>query len=270
MENKKPVITGQTPRAAAPQRPVATAGARPAAASINHAAAGARPATAASSKTAMAAKVPQPTVSASAAGTSKKKSNKNLPLIIGICGAIVALVVVIILAIAFGNRGKGEGSESGAGSGGPTNNTSQTTLATEEDGKVTKETLDKYTEVAIDGYQKVDDNEISSDVVLVHVKNTSDEVQSLAIIISAEDRDGNLLDTSALYAERIQPGETQNFQAFVYTVMTPDQMKNATYKVYKASTYEAPTPEASEGTEVIETVEATEETSEETPAETNE
>ena len=243
---KPATVTAKSTVSPAATQPTTTP-ARPAAAPTNTASAEARP----------------------AATKSDKKSNKNLPLIIGACVAIVVLVVAIILAVAFSNRSQGEGANSGSESVGPTNNTSQTLAPTEEDDKTTKETLDQYAEVTIDGYQKVDDNEISSDVVPVHIKNISNETQSLAIIISAEDRDGNILDTSALYAEGIQPGDTQHFQAFVYTVMTPEQMQNATYKVYKASTYQAPTHEASENTEVTEAIETVEEIPTETPAETD-
>ena len=53
--------------------------------------------------------------------------------------------------------------------------------------------------------------------------------------------DGNeIVDKHFIYAEHLEPGATQNFDAFINTPLTPEDLKKATYKVYKAERY---TPE---------------------------
>ena len=174
----------------------------------------------------------------------KSKKGLNKKSILGIGIAVVVVIALIIFAIIMANQPKNNtegGSDEEA-------TTPYIETTTEEDDRITKETLDKYAEVTVDGYKKVDNNEISSDVVIVHVKNISEEQTSLAIAIVAEDNDGKVVDISYLYAEGIAPGETQEFQTFVYTKMTPDQMQNVKYKVYKANTYQAPVPSDTEET----------------------
>lgn len=183
--------------------------------------------------------------------TSKsKKSNNKRKIMFACCIAlsVVAIIAVVLLVV---NNKKGD-------NGGVDGEASQNVSTSEEEARVTKDTLDKYTEITIEGYKEVNDNPVTNAAVIVSVKNVSEETVSLAIVMAAMDDNDNVLDTSSIYAEGIQPGQTHTFETFVYTTLTPEQLKNAKYKAYKASTYEAPTP--SDG----ETVEAP---AEETPAE---
>lgn len=110
---------------------------------------------------------------------------------------------------------------------------------TEETQRITDETVQKYADIKVEGYQDVDTESFTGKAVVVTVRNSSNETVSLAITMGAYDSDGNLLDTSSLYAEGIQPDQTNTFNTFVYTELTPEQMQSATFKVYKATTYDA-------------------------------
>ena len=252
METKKSPTINPKPSTEAVKKPAPTAVHRPAVANMPKLSvkpAEAKPEAKAAQPTIVSKPVEHPITSASnnipkpesIVTKKEKKSHKksiNKKTILGIGIAAVVIIALIILAITIANQPHGN-TEGDTGE--ETVQTIEPT--TEEENKITKETLDKYAEVTIDGYKKVDNNEISSDVVIVHVKNISEEQTSLAIAVVAEDNDGKVLDISYLYAEGITSGETQEFQTFVYTKMTPEQMQNAKYKVYKANTYEAPVPE---------------------------
>ncbi|MBR3139016.1 hypothetical protein IKG38_03365 [Candidatus Saccharibacteria bacterium] len=182
----------------------------------------------------------KPTTSSETNKKTKKdtKNGKGKAIIIGVC-IVVVIAIIIAIIIATTRGGNGSGEETGD------QDASTPTVAnvTEDEIKATKETLEKYAEVTVDGYKHEDGHEISEDIVKVHVKNISDEQTALHIVIVAQDKDGNSLDVSHLYAEGIRPGETQDFDAFVYTTLTPEQMKTATYKVCTAATYEVDYPE---------------------------
>lgn len=110
---------------------------------------------------------------------------------------------------------------------------------TEEINAITKETIDKYAEVTIEGYKEVDDNSLSGKAVVVKVQNKSEEIVSLAIDIGAYDNDDNVMETSSLYAEGMEPGQIYSFNTFVYTELSEEQLRTAKFKVYRASTYNA-------------------------------
>ena len=176
-------------------------------------------------------------------GDDSKGSNKKTIFIIG--GVVVLAIIIGILIAVFIPKGDpGATSDDGGNSSvGPTS---------EEEAKITKETLEKYVEVKIDGYKKSENNPVSKDVVAVSVKNISDKTISVAVEIGAFDGDDNMLETSSLYAEGLRSGDTQPFELFAYTQMTPDQMQKVTYKVYKAWTY---TPEGATYDEETTTIE---------------
>ena len=133
-------------------------------------------------------------------------------------GVIIVVVVVLLLVLL---PKKDQPEETGG---------SETPVATVDDGD-------------IEGYKKVDDNEISSDIVAVSIKNKSDQKVSIEVMIGAYDEDDALMEVSSLYAENSEPGVTQEFQLFPYTNLTPEQLQTATYKVYRAKTY-VPDPNA--------------------------
>lgn len=180
-----------------------------------------------------------PVSSANSKKASKKggKDNKKGKIVLfGICVAVIIIAIIAIIIVTTRGDGTYPTDEQDGG-------TPAVAEVTEDEIKKTKETLDKYAEVTVDGYKQEEGHEISEHIVKVHVKNISEEQTSLHIVIVANDKDGNALDVSHLYAEGIRPGETQEFDTFVYTTMTPEQMKAATYKVYTADTYEVNIPE---------------------------
>lgn len=173
------------------------------------------------------------------------KKNKNIFLILGALILIVVIVVVVIIL----NSNKTDNAATEASDVEVVEGEPSQPETTEEEDKITKETLDKYTEVTVEGYKEADETPSGNPAVLVTVKNTSEEATSLAIVIAALDSDENVLDTSSLYAEGIAPGQVQTFELFSFSELKPDQLKSAKYKVFKASTYETP---ESNGEDIVE------------------
>lgn len=173
--------------------------------------------------------------SASAAKAHKAKAEKGnsklwiiVAVVVAVC-VIVGVVVAIMLTRGQGGEGGGESSDE--------QGSSVIEENSEEVQKITQETINKYAEVKVEGYMDVEDNPVTNKAVVVTVKNISDEVVSLAITLGAFDKDGNVLETSSVYAEQIQPGQTHKFDTFVYTELTPEQLNAADIKVYRANTY---------------------------------
>lgn len=162
-------------------------------------------------------------------------SKKKRGLLYG-CGALILAAIIVIAIVVINNNssnnepaGDEEFGESLSVVDGPT----------EEENQVTKETLDKYTEVTIEGYKDGDESQYENGAVAVSVRNTSNEAVSLEIVIAATDDKGNVLETTSLYAENVGPGETNYFEVFTTSTLTADQLRSAKYKVFKASTYES-------------------------------
>ena len=171
-------------------------------------------------------------------------SNTKKYILFSILGILICIGVGVALAMRDNGDNPGTG-ESGTSTTTQDELSEETKRVTEETKRVTEETINKYADITVEGYKEVEDGSLSSKAVVISVKNHSDEVTSLAIVMGAYDSDGNLLDTSSLYAEGIQPGQTHVFNTFVYSKLSPEQLESVTYKVYKASTYEAPNAESS-------------------------
>ncbi len=165
---------------------------------------------------------------ASKANTAPRASNKpNKNIIIAVVVAFI-IIAAIVVAIIINNKNN-EPNSLGEG-------TSAQSLISEEEKRITEETLKKYAEVTIDGYQDVNDPNTKKAVV-VNVKNISNETTSLAVTIGAYGKNDNLLETSSTYAENIEPGQSVTFNTFIFTDLTEDQLNSATFKVYTAKTY---------------------------------
>ena len=191
----------------------------------------------------------------------KKKINTKY-IIIAAITIVICVGIGIVAALLLRGSGSGDGNSDT-----PVDTNTPVEENTEETQRITDETIKKYADITVEGYQDVDNESFTGKAVVVTVRNSSDETVSLAITMGAYDSEGNLLDTSSLYAEGIQPDQTNTFNTFVYTELTPEQMRSATFKVYKASTYDAQGGETTiveEGTEVITpTEETTDESAEE-------
>ena len=92
----------------------------------------------------------------------------------------------------------------------------------------------------VKGYQHIDTENGGYNAVVIEVKNRGDKRTSLAIDVVARNKDDNtVLDTSSMYAEGIEPGQTYTFYTFVYSKVPADQLKEAKFDIYKANTYNA-------------------------------
>lgn len=148
--------------------------------------------------------------------------------------AVIALVTTIIIIIVNQNSEPPKPAET-------VENAADEEELTEEMIATTKKTLDETATVEVLGFRQMEDDDGVHNVVGVRVTNSGDKTTSLAIEIAAKDAEGNILDKSSLYAEGINPGQVYDFNLFVFTTLTAEQLQSAKYEVYKASTYEAPT-----------------------------
>lgn len=154
--------------------------------------------------------------------------NKKFYFLLAGIVVFVAVITATILSNVF--RGGEENEDS-------TPKISIDTLSTEEENALTKQVLEKYVDATIEGYQKVENDQGLNDVVVINIKNISDEKTNLALDVVALDDDGNVLDKTSLYAEGIEPGQTQIFQAFALSELAPEQLQAAHYEIYRAKTY---------------------------------
>ena len=162
---------------------------------------------------------------------------KKLPFIIlVIIAIIVAITVLVVLVVLHNNQ---------------TNNTEQTTINTDilndpnsveaktakEQQEITENTLKQYAEVEVEGYQQTENESGSFNAVVTKVKNISDKRVSIAVDIVAKDQAGNILDTGSLYAEGIEPEQTQIFRLFTLSSLSPEELQTAKYEVSRAYIY---------------------------------
>lgn len=159
---------------------------------------------------------------------AEKKNKLWIFIVIGIVLAAVAVIVALVIRNLPGNSNEGIGM------------VTEGEFLTEGEIENTGELLGKYVEVTVEGFNESRNIANPNGAVGVFVKNISDEEISVMLILAAY-LDGNeIVDKHFIYAEHLEPGATQNFDAFINTPLTPEELKKATYKVYKAERY---TPE---------------------------
>ena len=167
--------------------------------------------------------------------SSSKKSVSKTAII-----AIVAVIVVLGAAVAvvvmdpfhwFTKSDGGQVEETGT-------NAPANLEMTEDEIAMTKKVLDEYAEVKIGGVEQVEDEHGTNDAVSVTVKNIGQDKANIAVDIVAKDNDGNVLDVASLYAEGIEPEQTQVFYVFELSELTGDQLRSAKYEIHKAYTYD--------------------------------
>ena len=159
---------------------------------------------------------------------AKKPISKMVWYIVG--GVITAVVVAVIVVVVLKNLPK---------TGPDDTSVNYSDSITEEEREITKKTIDEYVDLTVEGYQHVENEDGVFDAVVVKVKNKGNDTTSLAIELVAKDAGGNVLDESSLYAEGIEPGQTQVFYNFVFSELTKEQLESAKYEIYKAHTYDA-------------------------------
>ena len=96
--------------------------------------------------------------------------------------------------------------------------------------------LGKTAEVTINGYEDYD-GLLADKALSVTVKNISDSTLSFSISIEALDASGNRIDESYVSAQDLAPGQSYTDYAFAYSSLDEDVLENATFRVYKATSY---------------------------------
>ncbi|MBO4813300.1 hypothetical protein J5491_04105 [Candidatus Saccharibacteria bacterium] len=174
----------------------------------------------------------------------QKKTHKKLSQILFaiIAFVSVAVVVAIILIKVVPHDNSSDSSDSSASndtrfasSGSPS---VFSDITTEKNESVTKETINNAAEIEFLGVQKSETMDLDHKIVKVSIKNKTNERQSIRIIVSAIGEDGQILDTSSLYAEGMYPDDVFTFEAFVSTTLSDEDLEKATFKTSSASTYQ--------------------------------
>lgn len=192
-----------------------------------------------------------------------KKHHKKLLLIISglLMMTSIAIIVVLVLLKFFPSHTSDTGPNDVA-----TNNTSAnhqntnyaepnndssnddvTTPPKPSENPVTTEFIDGVVEVNIIGLADSTTSNLDHKIVKVSVSNKSDKIQSVKISLAAVDKDGKILGVSSLYSEGINPGDTNELEAFVSTSLTAEQLESAEFKIRSASTYQTKTTPSDEG-----------------------
>lgn len=188
----------------------------------------------------------------------KKKNFLSIYIIAAIIAIIILaiIIVVIVLIRPWNSTNNGDAPTQGL--------TTSVNVTTEEEDKTTKETLEHYADIKIEGFKTVEDESGTYDALVVTVKNISNERIHVAADIAAKDQEGNILDIKSIYAEGLEPEQSYTFNIFTNSELTKEQLQSAKYEVFKAYIYtrdESETP-----VEVItETTETSPETTEATP-----
>jgi len=178
----------------------------------------------------------------SAIGVKRKKSKslkKGNPLM-WVLGCLIMVIVVISAVLIIRNLTNGEPEPEPVVSNG---DSSVTEKPTEEEERITKETLEKYLDPGIEGYREDTFGENVHEAIVVSMHNKSEEKVSLMMEIIAVDKNGEIKDSSYVSAENMLPGETQSFPMFVESKIPMNELKDMEFKVYRANTYDA-TPSA--------------------------
>ncbi|MBR3236683.1 hypothetical protein IKF92_03345 [Candidatus Saccharibacteria bacterium] len=157
--------------------------------------------------------------------------------------AVVAVVVGILVVMTRSHEEPGTGEENVALL--PSNYDT-----TDEENATTKKIMDDMIEIEIGELEQIEDEYGTNSAIPVKVKNISKEKLSIAIEIVAKDEEGNPLDVASLYAEGIEPEQTQLFHAFELSTLTDEQLRKAKLEVHKAYTYETGTEKKEETVEV--------------------
>ncbi|MBR3169288.1 hypothetical protein IKF23_02510 [Candidatus Saccharibacteria bacterium] len=173
--------------------------------------------------------------------SKKKKKEKSgghtNTIIMAIAGAAVVAIAVAVVVVLTNIFAQPNGSGEGEGEDNPALLSSNYDTTEEED-TITKKVMDELIEITIGELEMVQDEYGENGAIPVTVKNISDGRFNLAIEIVAKDKEGNPLDVASLYAEGIEPGQELLFHAFELSTLSNDQLRNATFEVHKAYTYE--------------------------------
>ena len=157
-----------------------------------------------------------------------KESNgkKQQVILIAAIAAVVLAIIVAIVAIVLTNNKPEEPA--------PIDPSSLVKPLTEEEKRITEQTVNEYVDIEVEGYKQEGDRT----TVIINIKNSGQKQTCLALDIVAKDENGTIIDKTSLYAEGIEPGQTQRFFAFELSQLKPEQLASAKYEIYKARTYE--------------------------------
>ena len=104
-------------------------------------------------------------------------------------------------------------------------------------GNSTEEVLEKEVNVTLGKLQiTTDEYGLTNSKMIVTVKNITDKKKSYSLHIEALDTNGNRINEDYVYANDLNPGQSQDFEIFTYIEDSKiDAMKSATFKIIEAS-----------------------------------
>ena len=114
-----------------------------------------------------------------------------------------------------------------------------TSEPTQDEESITKETLEKYAEINIEGYKQDTFGDGVGEAIVVSMKNKSEEKVSLTAEIIVVNGNNEIVDSSYISADKMAPGETQSFPMFTSSSIPMKELKDMQFKVYRAYTYDS-------------------------------
>ena len=166
---------------------------------------------------------------------TKDKTNNSKNKKLYIIASIIVLVVVIVVAAILINQNSNDGD--GIDVNKDTRVIIDSNQTTEQEDNITKQILEKYADVKVEGYQEIEEENGTVGTVVIDVKNISGKKINLAVDVVAKDKDGNILDKTSLYAEEMEEDQVYVFNVFTDSELSQEQLQNATIEVLRAYTY---------------------------------
>ena len=108
----------------------------------------------------------------------------------------------------------------------------------EMSGNKTEELLANNVDVTLGDFQVIKGDYFDETKLVVTIKNKSSEKATYSISIEAVDSNGDRLDDDIIYANDLNAGQSQTFEAFTYVDSSLlEQLENATFKILEISKY---------------------------------
>ena len=172
-------------------------------------------------------------------GVDFELADKNKKYLYLILGALVIAILVISIALIIRNATNPEATDPKI----TDEVVNVTSKPTQDEESVTKETLEKYAEINIEGYKEDTFGDEVSEAIVVDMKNKSEEEVSLTAEIVVINKNNEIVDSSYISAEEMAPGETQSFPMFTSSSIPMNELKDMEFKVYRVYTYNPTPPE---------------------------
>lgn len=175
-------------------------------------------------------------------GNKVKKANDKKKFWFALGFILIVVIIAVVVIVVINNTAvqeRGDNPEVLA----------QLGMLSDENKEETTKVMDEIVEMNVGEYVGTRDITGGHGMVPITIKNKSDQKTSIAIDLALKDQDGHIIDQTSVYAEEIAPGETYEFQTFVYSKVSESVFRASSIEVYRAYTYKAPGSDKADGDE---------------------